>query len=159
MSFASLTEIQKRQFARNCVQRKMAFTSWVNSKSIQPEKTVLIVGDRPGPKAPQTDDYHHTPFYSKKWSGGWLNKQLVLAGIDETHLMWINSATWDGVPTNPDILTAKKWNIVIALGNNAAKWLSSNGVGYSKIDHPQAHRRFKTKEEYPLLRLIQRLSA
>lgn len=151
-SWNTLTEEQQRQFARNCTKRRHAYELWTRQKGLIGTKDILIVGDRPGPKAPQRNGYHHTPFYSKLYSGGWLNAELVLAGIPEDRLMWINAYTWDNQPESGEILTAGRWSHVIALGNNAAQWLTKNGcTGFTKVLHPQAQKRFHSKEPYPLI--------
>lgn len=152
MSYNSLPEQQKRQFARNCVARRKAYERWLLTGKTT-GKRILIVGDRPGPKAPQTDNFHHTPFYGKVYSGGWLNEELVKAEIAEDCLMWINSASWDGKPTSTAIL-ANDWELIIALGNNAKKWLDKAGAQHIKVDHPQFHKRFKSKEPYPLISIL-----
>lgn len=151
MSWGTLNFDQQCQFTRICNDRRRAFEKWTKTRAIDNQKDTLIVADRPGPKAPQNDDYHHTPFHSKNGSGGWLNEQLALYGISEDTLMWVNSATWDGKKTSSDILTAHNWKYVIALGVNASKWLSENSVKHEKFDHPQAHRRFKSKTVYPFI--------
>ena len=152
MSFNKLTEEQKRRFAKLCGERRKAYERWLTTGFISKTKTILLVGDRPGPKAPQQDDYHHTPFYSKKYSGGWLNAQLVLNGITEEKLLWVNSATWDGKPTEPGTLLNHDWKSIIALGKNAQKWCFEIGFNHpATFDHPQYHKRFKSNERYLLL--------
>ena len=149
-SFKNLTEDGKRQFARNCTDRRAAFEMWTRRKKMPPGKDILIVADRPGPKAPQTDDYHHTPFYSKLHSGGFINAALVEAGITEDRLFWTNMATWDNRPGDTEVLFVQPWQHVIALGGNAAKFLTKNNVSFTRFDHPQYHKRF-VGGEYPLI--------
>ncbi len=145
----------QRKFAQNCVRRRAAYESWVTHRQLAEAKDILIIADRPGPKAPQQDNYHHTPFYSKLHSGGWLNAYLVDEGIEETRLMWVNSATWDNKPESTDILTAKDWSWVFCLGLNAQKWFTKHGVtDPSKVYdlvHPQFHKRFVGSHNYPLV--------
>ena len=158
MSYKNLTESQQRQFARLLVARRNTYVGWLHTEILEDRKDILIVGDRPGPKAPDDEDYHNTPFYSKTYSGGWLTAQMVLHGITEDRLLWINSATKRGVPTDQSVLTAQRWSTVIALGNNAAKWLTKNDCAdFIKCDHPQFHRRFKSAEPYPLIELLSKL--
>lgn len=147
-NFNNLDERQKRKFAQNCVRRRTSFEAWTRHCQIAEAKDILIIADRPGPKAPQTDDYHHTPFYSKLHSGGWLNASFVLAEIEETRLMWVNSATWDNKPEGDSILK-REWKHIIALGGNAEKYLKKNGVtNFWKFDHPQYAKRWKSSEPY-----------
>lgn len=123
-----------------------------NSDSINTAK-VLIIGDRPGPKA--TCD---VPFYGDKFSGGFLNKLLDASGICEDVLFWMNAYTKDGRPSDSKILNMRTWIAVIALGNNAENWLiKSKCLAYVKFEHPQAHRRFKSKQIYPLIPFLQHI--
>jgi hypothetical protein len=119
--------------------------------------SILIIGDRPGPSAPQDPNYHHTPFYSTKHCSGWLNAALYVAQIPEERLIWINSADKDGVPLDPTILDKLEADKTICLGGNAAKWYEAAceyGYEYYKFDHPQYHKRFKNSEEYPLIEFL-----
>lgn len=155
MSYNTLDEDQKREFARILVARRKAYEAWTYRRQIDEQRDILLIADRPGPGAPKTDQYHHTPFYAKTYSGGWLNEQFVLAGLKEDRLLWENSADRHGTWRHPEILHVKPWKRVIALGNNAALWLTRNGVtDFVKVMHPQAHRRFFSKEEYPLIRYL-----
>jgi hypothetical protein len=159
MSYATLTEAQQRKFAKRLVMRRSAHVEWVREGYIDEWRDILIVGDQPGPRAPDNVEYHHTPFYSKLYSGGWLNEQLVLNDIAEDRLMWINSASKAGYPAPPDILKAKKWTAVIALGNNAYHWVHLHGmVEAIKVSHPQFHKRFKAAERYVLLDVLEGLT-
>jgi hypothetical protein len=147
-----ISEDQKRQFARNLTHRRSAYSLWRTSKHIMFVKTVLIVGDRPGPGAKDfTEAHHNTPFYSKTYCSGWMNACLVLADVPEERLMWINSAAFDGTPTSTDLFKTHEFDAVIALGNNASKWLTKANVPHEKFDHPQYHKRFKNSEPYPLI--------
>lgn len=148
-----LTEAQKREFAGNLVERRKAYEAWQHRRFLDEKKDILLIADQPGPGAPKTDNYHHTPFYAKTYSGGWLNALLVEAEIRETRLFWENSADRHGVPRDPLILTARRWSHILALGGNATKWLKKNGVeNFWRFDHPQFHKRWKSKEGlYPLI--------
>lgn len=152
MSYNNLTEDQKRQFAKNLVQRRISYETWHRHGEIAEEKDILLIADRPGPGAPKTDDYHHTPFYAKTYSGGWLNSQLTINHVPETRLFWENSADRHGVERDPIILAVREWKHVFALGNNAAKWLEKHGVtNFVKVLHPQAHKRFHSQKAYDLV--------
>lgn len=160
MSYSKLPEQQKRQFAKNLVARRRAYELWTRQQIIAGSKDILLVGDQPGPGAPQTDDYHHTPFYANKNSGGWISAALVLAEISEDRLLWVNSRTWDGKPTDSLVLHLDRWISIFALGNNAAKWLTTNGrTDFIKVLHPQAHKRFHAQTPYDLLAHLQILHA
>lgn len=153
----------QRKFASNCVRRRAAYETWVQQRDLAEAKDILIIADRPGPKAPQQDEYHHTPFYSKLHSGGWLNAYLVDEGIEETRLMWVNSATWDNKPESTDILHVRDWQHVFCLGLNAQKWFAQNRSDFVsklwELVHPQFHKRFVgTEIEYPLITHLRELT-
>lgn len=147
-----LSEDQKRQFAKNLVQRRISYETWHRHGEIAAAKDILLIADRPGPGAPNTDNYHHTPFYAKTYSGGWLNANLVEGCIPETRLFWENSANRHGEPMGPQILSVRQWTKIFALGNNAETWLKKNGITeYTKCLHPQAHKRWHSKKPYNLI--------
>ncbi len=124
------------------------------------EVRVIVVGDTPGPAASKLPaGHHHTPFYSTKNSSLWLNRQLVEAGIDENRTFWINAWSIDGSPAHPSHLS--QWSslqMVALLGGNAEKWFDKYARGVVpvfvdvvKFQHPQAWKRFRSKEPYPLI--------
>lgn len=119
---------------------------------------VVLVGDRPGNGAKLLPaNHHHTPFYSTKNSSLWLNRQLIEAQIDEDKLVWMNAADMHGTPFSIEL--AQDWlgdPLVVALGGNAEKWLKSGGIECVKVHHPQAWKRFHSKQEYPLIPLLRR---
>jgi len=131
------------KLSTRCLLRAELFKNPITNK-------ILIVGDRPS-KEPALGI--NIPFCSDDNCSGWLNKQL---SIDEDHLQWINSADLNGHSTSflelSQRLPAK---IVIALGNNASKWLTTLGVDHVKTYHPQFWKRFHSKERYPLLDLLE----
>lgn len=162
-NYNSLSEDQKRTFAKNLVQRRISYETWHRHGEIAESKDILLIADQPGPGAPKDDAYHHTPFYAKTYSGGWLNACLVEACIPETRLFWENSADRHGVSRDPKILAVKDWHRVIALGNNASDWIVKNsqslriaeGGLLMKVFHPQAHKRWNSKSPYPLIAELQ----
>lgn len=153
----SITEQQKRQFAGNLVERRRAYEAWQHHQFLDEKRDILLIADRPGPGAPKDDAYHHTPFYAKTYSGGWLNALLVEANIPETRLFWENSADRHGTPRDPLILRARSWTQVFALGNNAYDWIQkhrtllNDETPIRKVMHPQAHKRWNSKEPYSLI--------
>ncbi len=121
---------------------------------------VILVGDRPGPGALKLPaNHHHTPFYSTKNSSLWLNRNLVEAGVDESKLFWINAYDVHGKPAHGSHLSMwKSVSHVFLLGGNAVKWYMKEAqhlvpifVEVEHFFHPQAWKRFKSKEEYPLI--------
>lgn len=118
---------------------------------------VILIGDRPGPAAPEQKNFLHVPFNSLKHCSGWLNKQLEENDIPESRLAWVNAYDKKGNPTDPDIVDFVMGKpVVYALGGNAEKWCKKMGVHYDCVfPHPQYWKRFKSKESYPLIdRLI-----
>jgi hypothetical protein len=120
----------------------------------QPERVILIVGERPGNEAPCTKkDY---AFLSSKGSSAWLCKQLEHAGFPEKHIYWINAYDRNDVRTDPsfvDIL--KPWSIY-ALGAYASKWCSESAfMNHHGFNHPQYWKRFRSSERYPLIETIE----
>lgn len=152
MAFKKLNRSSKLEILRSLKLRKTRFCAIVQGQEVSAK--VLIVGDRPGPAAPKTSTYHHTPFYSVKHCSGWLNERLVAEGIAERDLVWLNSAAWQGNDYALDILDRVSVNSIVALGGNAARWLSRANKQFVKVDHPQFHKRFKSKLNYPLFDVL-----
>lgn len=157
-SWSTLSNEDQRVFARNLIERRRAYELWNYQGVIDETKDILLIADRPGPGAPKDDKYHHTPFYAKTHSGGWLNAELVLAGINENRLFWENSADRHGKARDPRILTVHPWLQIFALGNNAANWLKRNtSQSFTQVLHPQAHKRFHFSEQYALITTLKRV--
>ncbi len=122
---------------------------------LKSRKSILLVGDRPGPSAPKEPHYHHTPFYSTKHCSGWLNNALETEDIPEKKLVWVNSADEGGKPYDISMVKHLDPRVIIALGGKAAQWLEKNGItNYIPCKHPQYWKRFHNKERYPLLDLL-----
>ncbi len=117
--------------------------------------TILLIGDRPAPDAPKDPKFHFTPFGAHRHSSLWLNMQLEAAEIKEQSMIWINAYDFRGEP-NDSYWLALGYKKIIALGNNAEKWIKSTNldVPYAKVQHPQAWKRFHGSEPYPLLELL-----
>jgi hypothetical protein len=162
VSYARLPEDSKRAVAKRLVLRRQRYAKFLEGK-LRGKGSVLIVGDRPGPGAPTTPGYHHTPFYSIKHCSGWLNALLEVEGIDESRLVWINSANKDGDEADFALVKKLKPMTIVALGGNAKKWLYK-GFAASGLEtpcwsvyHPQYWKRFKNSYQYnliPVLKLI-----
>lgn len=154
MCMKYLSPTQREQLAINLLERKNTYERLLRGESDSVPR-VCLIGDRPGPSAPQDPTYHHTPFYSIKHCSGWLNAQLVLSDISESSLVWINSTLVSGEPLRADVL--RGWNIqtYIALGGAAARWAERSGICTAiKVDHPQFWKRFKGSQNYPLLDIL-----
>jgi len=162
VSYAALSEQEKRQVTKNLVLRRKLYARnalrLISARGCPDKNRVVIVGDRPGPGAPTDPSYHHTPFYSTKHCSGWLNALLLKEGIPEERLLWLNAFDKDGNPTSAEQLTRLCPAAIVALGGNAAKWLTS-AVGlrsdqFVETYHPQYWKRFRSKERYPLLDIL-----
>lgn len=156
VSYASLSEADKKAIDDRLRTRLNNFLDATNDPRWFQHR-VLIIGDRPGPSAPQDDGYHHTPFYSTKHCSGWLNAALHIAQIPEERLIWINAADRLGQPTPFGLLEKLEPDTIICLGGNAEKWLVKSDFysSYYKFDHPQYHKRFKNNEKYPFIEFLE----
>lgn len=142
--------------------RKHRYTQAMR-RGYSPTKVVLL-GDTPGPGRPSTLGYHHTPFYSTKNSSLWLNKLLVEHRVNEQNLLWFNTTLADGTALDPihlsDVSKLCKKPAVICLGGAAERWLKDTAKWdgqYIKVHHPQAWKRFHSKDPYPLLGHLQHI--
>jgi len=105
-----------------------------------PDST-LLVGDRVSRYG-----FNDLPFVSFTRGGcsQWLAQKLEGWGVPESKLYWVNALGLD-----PEFLghegAPKR---VVALGANAARWCERAGIGFTRVAHPQAHKRFRFNEEY-----------
>lgn len=154
-----------RELQRSILKRlTLRRTRYMRAMNMETRSTeVILLGDTPGPGRPTATGYHHTPFYSTKNSSLWINKLLSDHGVPETSLLWYNTTLADGSPLDRNLINIQlKHNpqaVVICLGGNAEKWFKKNfqGVEYHKVFHPQAWKRFHSKEPYPLLGHLQQM--
>jgi hypothetical protein len=158
-AFDKLDDVIQRGIHEQLLLRRERYLCAMNME-VQPARTILLA-DTPGPGRPNTPGYHHTPFYSTRNSSLWLNRQLVEAGIAETVLLWFNTTLANGTKLRRDIINHQlKHNDfarVICLGNNAKQWFYENfgaAAPATTVYHPQAWKRFHSKEPYPLIDLL-----
>ena len=158
-AFDRLEEGVKRDILKMLVERRKRYTRAMRMERV-PAKVVLLA-DTPGPGRPTDPNYHHTPFYSTKNSSLWINRLLWEHGISEGDLLWFNTTLADGTPLDPQILS-KQFNVnkglrVVCLGGNAQKWLNRyyDEQVHVKVHHPQAWKRFHSKEHYPLIDFLE----
>lgn len=126
------------------------------------EGVVLIVGEAHTekfvPADEKIDNRLQAPFCSMQGCSGWLNELLETAGIDENKLFWVNTIH-DGVYTDLQILVnTLKPSAIVALGETANVALKASGIMTYYVYHPQYWKRFKSKEEYPLIPLLRELT-
>lgn len=155
-AFSKLQFAQKRRLVRRVSFRTQRFLDLTTG--VMPVNTILLIGDRPAPNAPADPGFHFTPFGAFCHSSLWLNRELDAAKIPEHKLTWINSADVNGEPTNAAVLK-HNWTGIIALGGNAAKWVSKAKINkpFAQVQHPQAWKRFHSKEHYPLISALESL--
>lgn len=151
VSYKRLATEQQRGVLRRLRVRRDKYLKLLSSKKVKAR--VLVVGDRPGPGAPTDPNYHHTPFYAINNCSGWLNSLLEINRVPEEQLLWINAYDTKGKPFDKPI-DAEQFDLVVALGGNAEKWCKKNGIKYTKVAHPQYHKRFESKKPYPLIEVL-----
>ena len=153
-AFDKLDREVQRAIMKKLQHRRSRYVRAMAGQTVRSE--VILLGDTPGPGRPDTPGYHHTPFYSTKNSSLWINRLLWEHGIPETNLLWFNTTLVDGTALPPDIFKRQLFcnPVVICLGGNAEKWLTkAAGITgpFIKVHHPQAWKRFHSKEHYPLI--------
>lgn len=154
-AFDKLGSEAQRSILRALVERRKRYTRAMRMEHVAAR--VILLGDTPGPGRPTDPNYHHTPFYSTKNSSLWVNRLLWEHGIPEADLLWFNTTLADGHPLDSRILSKQLRSnpTVICLGGNAEKWFKQRFTdkqnGYIKVHHPQAWKRFHSKERYPLV--------
>lgn len=150
------TDLQRRIIS-SLRTRKQRYLHAMDGKPTEPR--FVLLGDTPGPGRPTDPTYHHTPFYSTRNSSLWINRLLQERAVDEGALTWFNTTLANGSPLDPAVFTAQltRSPLVICLGGNAERWLKCNArwsAPYLKVHHPQAWKRFRSREPYPLLDLL-----
>jgi hypothetical protein len=114
---------------------------------------ILLMGDRPAPSAPNDPTFHFTPFAALTHSSLYLNVLLEQFAIDEEQLGWMNAYDRAGIATDTRPLSYR-WSHVFALGFSPSSFLTKAGVPHTRVMHPQAWKRFHSKEPYPLIGLL-----
>lgn len=101
------------------------------------------------------DALHRWPFGALSGSSSvWLTGQLAEAGISEAALLWANADMLPGSEALVDRLRRAKR--VFTLGEKAADAVKDLGLStVHHLGHPQHHKRFRFKDPYPLLHLLQ----
>ena len=112
---------------------------------------VLLVGEKFANHKDQ-DSFYQWPFASFSGMGcsRWLTDQLEEAGITEDQLCWVN-ADEVGQLLLYELMPKQT---VVALGATASVMMEKFNIQHQQVDHPQAHKRFHTKDPYPLIPLL-----
>lgn len=112
---------------------------------------VLLVGEQSNTPGLGLD----LPFVHWDGCSPWLAEQLTHGGIDEQDLYWVNSKNLQGDLLCPDFLEDLSPVVVVALGEDAARWCDLTGIPHVQVPHPQYWKRFRAPDPYPLITLLQ----
>jgi hypothetical protein len=125
----------------------------------KPDRTrvIIIVGERPTTILNKLDacDNLVVPFGSLRGCSGWLNKQLHVANVPEEKLFWLNA--YDGFGKLTDLkkyVTLLNPVTTITLGNVASDECKKLNIEHEFYYHPQYWKRFRNKEQYPLINCL-----
>ena len=156
-AFDRLDKTVQRGIISRLKTRKLRYLRAVAGQPTEP--SFVLLADTPGPGRPTDPTYHHTPFYSTRNSSLWINRLLHERGVQEEMLTWFNTTLASGAPLDLSAFSAQlsRSPVVICLGGNAERWLKRTAgwsAPYFKVQHPQAWKRFRTREPYPLLDLF-----
>lgn len=110
---------------------------------------ILILGEQ---ASDPINDPDQKPFCSTRACSGWLNWQMELEDLQEEKFFWLNVLNNDGskvdLRASVDRLQPSE---VIALGNTARSACVKAGIAHVHFSHPQYWKRFRSKEQYPLI--------
>lgn len=118
--------------------------------------SVLLIGEQ---ASDPTTAPEQRPFCDDKGCSGWLNKLLEANDIPEEMLFWVNALNNDGSQIDirkivQTLLPLK----VIALGKVAQRVCQQQQVHALSVYHPQYWKRFRSKEQYPLINELRSLT-
>lgn len=129
--------------------------SWVQGVGAFVEENILLIGERPN--LPRDSKDAGRPFCSDHGCSGWLNNLLDEENVPEEKLCWVNAlyANGERVPLLPYVKVFQP-SYVIALGKIAQKACLDMNIDHETVPHPQYWKRFRSKERYPLLDVLNR---
>lgn len=113
------------------------------------EAKIVLIGEAFAERK-DNDAWYQWPFASFSGDGcsQWLTEQLDQLGIGEDQLLWLNA------DQDLSVLHDLEPEKVIALGNKAYEQLYRLKITAATVPHPQAFKRFNSKQRYPLFDLI-----
>lgn len=115
---------------------------------------IVLVGHRANPRT----NPMYLPFVSDQGCAPWLAAKLEQWGVAEAELYWVNAEDDRGLETDGRFLQYLQPRRVIALGNEAQRWVKRRSLPaeteMQHVPHPQYWRRFHHHKEYPLRRLL-----
>lgn len=112
---------------------------------------IILVGESFAERK-EHDPWYQWPFasFSNEGCSQWLTGMLETYDIRESDLLWFNA--------DQDLSLIKEYylqhRLVIALGSEAYKELSTWSIQARQVPHPQYWKRFESVKPYPLLDLI-----
>lgn len=112
---------------------------------------ILIVGDTASNPIIDNVDL---PFVHWEGCSPWLAMQLDYAGIPETELYWVNGFRLNGGIQSDNFIKDLQPRLIIALGDEAARWCEIIDVKHHRVEHPQYWKRFRHADRYPLVNLL-----
>jgi hypothetical protein len=112
---------------------------------------ILIVGDTAS--NPLIDNID-LPFVHWEGCSPWLAMQLDYAGVPETELYWVNGFRLDGGIQSKDFVDELQPRLIVALGEEAARWCEIADLKHTRVEHPQYWKRFRHADQYPLVNLL-----
>lgn len=117
------------------------------------EGNILLLCDK-GPKTNMRASALVIPFINFLDNDGpsrMLVQTLENEGVLENKVYWINTQTFQGVPTSPDFITQLKPSKIFALGNNAYAWALNNNVRVTKLPPPLHHMQNYSDQPYHIM--------
>jgi adenylate kinase family enzyme len=112
---------------------------------------ILIVGDTAS--NPLIDNID-LPFVHWEGCSPWLAMQLDYAGVPESELYWVNGFRLDGGIQSKDFVDELQPRLIVALGEEAARWCEIADLKHTRVEHPQYWKRFRHADQYPLVNLL-----
>ena len=126
-------------------------TGMASAGNLSP-RSIVLVGDSFAERK-DNDPYYQWPFasFSNEGCSRWLTDQLDIIDVRENELFWINA--------DQDLSTLNSFlrQPAIALGAEAWQKLERLEIDSIGISHPQYHKRFASKEYYPLVNIISKI--
>jgi hypothetical protein len=119
---------------------------------------IMLVGEQ---VSHPNETKYNAPFCSLRGCSGWLNGLLDKAIIDESKLYWVNALDNNGDPVDLcGLVFSLHPKAIISLGRVAQRQLLAQGItGFEHVHHPQYWKRFKSKQPYPLIELLEHYGA
>lgn len=110
---------------------------------------ILIIGEQ---ASDPTTAPEQLPFCDDVGCSGWLNSLLEAESIPEESLFWVNAKNNDGTLIKlKELVDVLLPSMIFALGKTATNLCIAEGENFKSFQHPQYHKRFKSKQPYDLI--------